>query len=227
MLAPDGVLVRHRVPGFSERWVIVEGKVPESALHDRSVELFMQLLIAFIVRTGRDAHAYRNLAVRVDPERRQIGFDPDVCLVEPAPPEGEDLESLRLWVHPPPRFALEVVSKNHPHKDYAESPDKCAAAGVFELAIFDPLLVGPRAHGGPALLQVWRRAPDGGFERVTFGDGPAWSEALGGWLVVTDEGKRLRIADDEQAIRLWPTSEEAALRRVAELEAELARRGST
>src|SRR5262245_30928277 len=138
MLAEEGVIVSHRVIGFSERWVIVEEKVAEAPLHSACLTLLNLVLDAHIATTGRDARAFRNLAIRVDRDRPQIGFDPDICLVEPAPPEDEDLESLRLWEHVPPSLVIEVVSKNHPHKDYAETPDKCAAAGVTELVIFDP-----------------------------------------------------------------------------------------
>jgi Uma2 family endonuclease len=234
MQTSEGVVVRHHVPGFSERWVIVEEKVPEAPIHDACVELFRLLLVAWIARAHRDAHAYRNVAIRVRADRPQLGFDPDVCLVEPAPADAGEIDSLRLWLpgHSPPVLALEVVSKNHPYKDYTESPDKCAAAGVAELVVFDPLRTGPKAHGGRALVQVWRRAADGGFDRVYFGDGPVWSASLDAWLVTTEFGKRLRIADDERGTKLWLTGEEAArqsadaaLSRVAELEAELARRG--
>ena len=76
-------------PGFSERWIIVEQKVPEAPLHYAALELLKLALDAFMARSGRDAQVYRNLAIRVDPNRRQIGFDPDLCLVEPAPHEGE------------------------------------------------------------------------------------------------------------------------------------------
>ncbi len=54
---------------------------------------------------------------------------------------------------------------------------------------------------------------------------------LDAYVVVTDEGRRLRIADDESTTRFWLTAEEAeraakeaALARVAELEMLLAKR---
>jgi hypothetical protein len=43
-------------------------------------------------------------------------------------------------------------------------------------------------------------------------------------LVAVDGGRRLQIASDAGATAFWKTGEEAALARVAELEAELARR---
>ena len=46
---------------------------------------------------------------------------------------------------------------------------------------------------------------------------------LGAYWIAVDEERRLRISDDPEGRNLWLTREEAALRRVAELEAELAR----
>jgi hypothetical protein len=98
--------------------------------------------------------------------------------------------------------------------------------------VFDPLLVGPRAQGGPWLLQVWRRTPEGIFDRVFAGSGASWSEFLGAYLLPDASSQTLRVADDAGGTSLWLTSEEEAkqreqeaLARVAELEAELRRRG--
>jgi hypothetical protein len=50
--------------------------------------------------------------------------------------------------------------------------------------------------------------------------------------VATEEGRKLRLTDDEAATRFWVTAEETeraaketALARIADLEAELAKRG--
>jgi Uma2 family endonuclease len=245
---PGSVVVRYSLSGFSERWTFEERIVPESAWHDASVDLVRALLAAWLERTGRNAFVYRDLAVRVRADRPQVGFDPDVCLVEPAPPERGELDSLLLWraEHPPPALAVEVVSPNHPWKDYSQAADKCAAAGVGELCVFDPKLVGPKARGGPHLLQVWQRLPDGSFARTDAGAGPAWSPTLGAWWTPVEGGQRLALSDGAEGRRLWLTAEQAeragreaeraakeaeraakeeALRRVAELERELARRG--
>jgi Uma2 family endonuclease len=210
-----------------------EQPVPESAWHDACVELVRALLVAWLGRSARAAAVYRNLAVRVRADQRNVGFDPDVCLVEPAPPEATELESLQLWrtEHPPPSLVIEVVSPRHPYKDYAEIAEKCAAAGVRELVVFDPKLAGPRSGGGPHLLQLWRRLPEDTFERVSAGRVPAFSQVLGAWWHPIEYGERLGISDDVEGTRLWLTPEQAerqskedALRRVDELEAELGRR---
>jgi|RhiMethySRZTD1v2_1073278.scaffolds.fasta_scaffold34704_3 putative restriction endonuclease len=216
--------LRYAVRTVPDRWILPEGKVPESRPHDLASERFRDQLEAWVERTGRDAQVARNLAVRWDRARPRIGVDPDVCLIEPTPPERDDLTSLCAWKagHSVPCFALEIVSIGHPYKDYAESPDKYAACGVEELAIFDPLLAGPLVGGGPHLLQSWQRDGSGAFARVYAGPGPARSAVLGAWLHVEGE-KWLRVSDDEAGANQWLTREEAALRRVAELEAELVR----
>jgi hypothetical protein len=238
--------LRYAVTSLPERWVLPEVKVPESRPHDRASELFHDQLEAWIERSGRDALVARNLAVRWSEQKRRIGVDPDVCLIEPAPPERDEITSLCVWKpgHQVPRFALEIVSLNHPYKDYGEAPDKYAACGTEELVVFDPLLAGPRAGGGPHLLQLWRRDASGAFVRLYAGSRPARSTVLGAWLHVVDAGKRLRAADDEQGSEWWRTREEAAgesetaarereqaarereqaaLRRIAELESEVDR----
>ena len=118
---------------------------------------------------------------------------------------------MRTWLpgHAAPALAIEVVSETNPHKDYVIAPDKYAASGVGELWIFDPLLSGPAAQGGPFRVQVWTRDPSGDLTRIYAGEGPARSPYLQAHLVCVDEGRRLRIADDAAATRFWQTAEEA------------------
>jgi hypothetical protein len=168
-------------------------------------------------------------------EKLQTGADPDVCLLEPAPPGFSKLRSLRTWVagHHPPRVVVEVVSHETSDKDYHDAPARYAAAGAQELWVFDPLKIGPR-DGAAHVLQVWRRVRPKQFKCVYQGDGPAFSRELGAWLVVTDGGERLRIADDAAGTKCWPTdaeaereagraAREAAESTVAALRAEIAR----
>jgi Uma2 family endonuclease len=227
---PDAsVLVQHRVQGFSEEWVIVEQPVPEAAWHDRALELLRALLEHWIARTGRDAVVFRNLAIRVRSDRPQVGFDPDLALVSPAPPGAMELSSLRLWdpAHHVPALVIEVVSPGHPYKDYVETPDKCAALGVRELVVFDPVLAGPKVRGGAQRLQLWRRTDAGAFERVAAGDEPVFSELLGAYLVPTEQGRRLRIAEDQGGQRLWLTEgEEERAAKEAERTAKEAERAA-
>lgn len=199
------------VPKARGDWDLSEDKVPESRPHDRATELVFDQLDAMVERTGRDALVCRNLAVRWDEDRPRIGVDPDICLIEPAPPEGKDLESLLLWNtgHHPPLVAVEIVSASRASKDYAQSPLKYAVNGTGELWVFDPRLAGPRGTDGPHRLQVWRRDESDDFRRVYAGEGPARSEALHAWIFAVNEGRTLRIADDEAGTSWWMTREEA------------------
>jgi Uma2 family endonuclease len=231
---PRLVTLRYSVAHAKADWTLREEPVPEARPHYLTATLVREILEAWARRSGRSMQVGANLAVRWVEERPAIGVDPDVYVVEPPPPEGDQVTSLRLWQpgHAPPLLAVEVVSANHPHKDYLEAPDKYAASGTKELWIFDPELAGPHVHGGPHRLQVWCREPTGAFSRVYAGPGPVRSDVVGGWLFAVDEGRRLRIADDEHGSGWWMTeaeaerhAKEAAVARVAELEAELARRG--
>jgi hypothetical protein len=69
--------------------------------------------------------------------------------------------------------------------------------------VYDPLLVGPKALGGPVPLQLWRREPTGMFERVHFGSEPVYSGVLDAWFLA--EGRTFHIADDRAGTRLWFT----------------------
>ncbi len=51
-----------------------------------------------------------------------------------------------------------------------DTPARCAASGVDELWIHDPLFAGPKREEGPRLLQIWRRNGNT-FRRVYAGDG--------------------------------------------------------
>lgn len=225
------VQVVYGVPESLPGWELSEEKMPESDAHDETVEL-LEAILSWWARGRSDVQIARNLAIRWNRAAPRVGVEPDVCVLWPRPPrpESDVLARVRTWLpgHAPPRLAIEVVSDSDPRKDYAIAPDKYAASGTEELWIFDPLLAGPTAHGGPRRLQIWQRSEGGRFERTYEGEGPARSALLGAYAVVTDEGRRLRIADDPEGTALWPTEaeaeraeKEAALARVAELEARL------
>lgn len=226
--------VRYDLPRPGVGWELGE-TLPSSFLHDEIVTLLRAILAAWAAKLRPDALIVRDFAFRWDRERPKNGVDPDVAVFAPRPPEDlTELRSVCTWKegHRPPLLAIEVVSDTEPRKDYTIAPDKYAASGARELVVFDPKMAGPRAHGGPFRLQVWRRDESGAFMRVYAGDGPSYCTALAGHLVVSEDGLRLRFADDGAGERLWLTAEEearatadAARARIAELEAELARRG--
>ncbi|MGK4008188.1 Uma2 family endonuclease [Sorangium sp. So ce1036] len=223
------VIRRSEVVPDLERWVLTEETVPESSPHDLLSERIRALLLGWVARAERAVKIGRNLAVRWDREHPQFGVDPDVYLVEPPPPEGDAVRSLRLWKkgHVAPRLAVEIVSAQHPTKDYVIAPQKYAVCGVEELWIFDPFLEGPRAHGGP-FRQLWRRLDDASFAQVHAGEGPVGSEVLQGWLhaVRTPAGASLDLCTDEAGTEccLTPEQAERAAKEAARREAARARR---
>jgi hypothetical protein len=243
------VRVEYEVEEPEGRWLLDGEDMPEIPLHDAVIQLLELLLQAFVERERRSALITSNLGCRWDPADARVGVDPDVLLVEPSPPDGEKTTTLRIWEpgHAPPRIAVEVVSDQSGRKDYLEGPARYGRLGAGELWIFDPLLVGPPDTGGPFVLQVWGRNDRGAMDRVYAGPGPAHSDELRAWLVVTDGGTRLRIAEDPAGDRPWLTKAEAEARRadteacraetearradaaeaeLARLREELARRGS-
>lgn len=183
--------------------------MPESTAHDQAVLRIFLLLSAWAEARG-DARVARNLALRWLEDYPRTGIDPDVCVLSPAPSDFDELTSLRLWEasRVPPVFSVEVVSGSHPYKDYNEVPERYAALGAFELLVFDPLLLGPRALGGPVPLQLWRRDPMGTLDRIYFGSDPVFSQALDAWLSVDREN--LAISEDRAGAQRWLTGEERA-----------------
>ncbi len=217
-----GVAVRYPVRERLDAWVLPEGTVPESIPHDAAAQRLKLLLEAWAARASVPRTIARNLAIRWQETAPRIGIDPDVCVLEPPPPDVNELGSLCLWKpgHAPPTICFEVVSKNHPHKDYTEIQDRYAFVRTRELVVFDPLLAGARVHGGPLLLQLWRRDSFGLFERVAAGDQPVFSEVLGAWLVPT--ATTLELADDREGLERWPTWEDQMLTDRAEMVRERA-----
>lgn len=134
-----------------------------------------------------------------------VRVSPDVYVLDDAPEPIPD--SWQTWRpgHPPPRFALEVVSQRW-GKDYDDNPPKYDQLGARELVIFDPDVAPGRTARTP--LQVFRRDGDR-LRRVAAGPGPLHSVELDAWLVVVP-GPRLRLARDAAGADLVPTAEEQA-----------------
>ncbi|HET7542388.1 MAG TPA: Uma2 family endonuclease [Polyangiaceae bacterium] len=200
--------LRYRVRAPLEEWVVPEGTVPESIPHSSCTQHIWALLSFWAGSAARPVFVARNLAVRWLEARPAIGIDPDVCLLDPPPPEVESLSSLCLWKpgHVPPTLAFEVVSQSHPYKDYVGIQERYATIGTRELVVFDPLLQGPKSLGGPVLFQLWRRGSDELFERVYAGTGPVFCETLDAWLA--EEGGLLRISRSRLGEDRWLTEQE-------------------
>ena len=233
---PESVrAVRYTVPRWSPAWAIPEVPVPESQLHDQAIEYVRAVLLAWVARASRRAQVLRNIGIRWFRPEPRYGFEPDLCLLDRAPDASEGFSSLRLWEPglEPPALAIEIVSPGHPYKNYIDTPDRAAACGIGELWVYDPLLAGPKGHGGPFALQVWRREGES-FARVHAGDGPVFSEVVGAWLhpraTRVPAEAQLRVSDQPGGEPFWPTLLEqtelrasAAERELAELRAKLPR----
>ncbi|MCL2776603.1 MAG: Uma2 family endonuclease [Polyangiaceae bacterium] len=203
--------------------------MPQSDSHNDAIKL-VEAILTWWARSQPNTKVVRDLAIRWMKDRHQVGFDPDIAVFRPAPPidPDGDLRSVRTWEpgHTPPILAIEVVSNTNPRKDYEVVPDKCEACGTPELCVFDPHLAGPRrtrGHGeddGPHRLQLWRHDANGKFKRVYAGDGPVYSPTLNAYFIAVDEGRKLRISDDEAGLQWWLTSEEAERKAKEEERAE-------
>jgi hypothetical protein len=203
--AVTGIALRYpRVLRWDDWW-IPEGTVPEAVPHDIAARHLQDVLNAWVKRTGRPAFVARNLAIRYLKQRPNIGIDPDLCVLEPEPEDVTRLPSLCLWKdgHVRPPLCIEVVSSTHPNKDYGSIHERYAAMDAAEVAVFDPLLIGPKSLGGPVPLQLWRRDDTGIFERVHFGAEPAFCRYLQAWFIPND--LTLEVADDAHGEHLWPT----------------------
>lgn len=177
--------------------------MPEAPIHDEVAEALKLLLRAWADRSPGQLRIARNLAIRWLEKHPKTGIDPDVCVLSPPPPDLDELGSICLWKpgHTAPTLCFEIVSANHPYKDYVALQDRYAAMGTYELVVFDPLLAGPKSLGGPVPLQLWRRDASRAFERIHFGDAPVYSEVLDAWVIA--EGRKLFIADDRAGKRRW------------------------
>lgn len=208
MLPHATVSIRYPVCPSPEAWVLPEGTVPEAPIHDEVAQTLKLVLCAWASRSASPLRVCRNLAIRWLEQYPRTGIDPDVCVLSPPPADLDEHGSLCLWKpdHAAPTICFEIVSVNHPHKDYLALQDRYAALGTSELVVFDPLLAGPKALGGPVALQLWRRHASGAFERLHFGDSPVYSRVLDAWILA--EGRGLVIADDRTGQHRWQTEAE-------------------
>jgi Uma2 family endonuclease len=161
---------------------------------------------------------------------------PDVYVMPGVKP-GTTVPSWKIWeTGIVPSFALEVVSADDPYKDYVEVQERYRELGARELLIFDPF---SERSADRVRWQRWRRSEKRGFALVESTNADRiQSRVLGCWLRVVGEGAeaRLRLATGPTGDEIFPTgeeaarneasaaraAEEAALRRIAELEALLA-----
>lgn len=208
MLPPATVSIRYPVRPSLEAWLLPEETVPEAPVHDEVLDRLKLLLRVWAARSAANVRVARNLAIRFYEQDQRLGIDPDICVLAPPPDDLDELGSVCLWKagHVAPTLCFEVVSVNHPYKDYAAIQDRYAALGTHELIVFDPMLAGPKSLGGPVSLQLWRRDASRSFDRLSFGNEPVYSEVLDAWIIADD--RTLSIAEDRAGTRPWLTEAE-------------------
>ncbi|WP_437897314.1 Uma2 family endonuclease [Sorangium sp. So ce124] len=207
-----------------------EALVPETKRHLEIRTLLYVVLKTFADRAsiGSDQFVYWSAS---DPSRC-LAPDAFVRLDTPDTPFG----SWKTWERGAPELAVEIVSEHDSDpQTWADKLRKYHELGVLELVAFDP----DAAPG--ERLRVWDRIDGDLIERVVEGERSPCTVLNLHWVIVPAAGQpaALRLARTPDGAELVPTPEEAerrraeaeqaaratAERRIAELEAELRRRG--
>jgi hypothetical protein len=188
-------------------------QVPESPVHLRvRTALFLVLDEKLRGRAfvGSDQFVYWDAA---DP---RACLAPDVFVHFGGP---FDLpRTFRTWDHGAPQLAIEVLSRidlrDRDHEGRLERYRRC---GVREVVLFDP-------ESDAGLLRIWDWIEGDLVERDLAEAEARYSRVLGAYFRVVPDarlGWMLKISDDLLGQRPWLTADQE---RIAELEAELARR---
>lgn len=200
----------------------VEARVPETTRHFRlRTALYQSIELAFrgTALVGSDQFLYFDPA---DPKRC---LAPDVMFRRG---QSQLLPSWKTWEHGAPEVGVEIVSDSDAReREVAEKLERYRQAGVREVVIFDP-------ERRDTLLRCFDRFDGDLVERDPADPEARRCDALVAyWCIVVDAelGPTLRLSRDRDGLELLPTPEEAeraqkeaALRRIEELEAELAKR---
>jgi hypothetical protein len=238
---------RAHEPGFDPTTYPVEEKAGEDLLQRLIVELLRPLVERWLAERGVTALVGADQFIysrQHEPTRR---YAPAVYVLPGVAP-GTSVGAWKIWLTGvAPSFALEVCSSDW-KKDYEEVPERCAEIGVEELIVFDPWWA-ERPGGEGARWQVFRLGKRGLRRAIRVDDDRVRSKVLACWLRAVGVGQstRIRIGTGRHGT-LFPTPEEAerqakeaerhakeaerqaneakeaALARVAELEALLRRR---
>ncbi|HKO53640.1 MAG TPA: Uma2 family endonuclease [Polyangiaceae bacterium] len=215
----------------------VSAEMPEGKRHFELRTLvydFLKLAFEDVALIGCDQFVYW------DPGDPRANLAPDACLRFGA--KDEQFQSWKVWERGVPQVAVEIISDSDASElSWAEKLQRYRRLGVSELVWFDP---GSPEHS----LRIWDFVGDDLLERRLFQSLARSHHLPGYWLTVREPngGLTLRLSRDKQGLLLFPTSAEqnaqarraaedelklktealaAAERRIAELEANLGRRG--
>lgn len=206
----------------------VDDEMGEHELQTYMRELLRPLLARFLAERGIRAHVGSDQFIYWVQYRPSSCVAPDLYVL-PGVPQEIAIPCWKVWENGGivPSFALELASRDI-RKDYVDAPRRYEALGVDELVIFDPAAGRRRVE-----WQVLRRVNDELHIVERTNADRVWSRALGCWLRKVGSGDtvRIRIGIGPGGEELYPTVEDLAEReraellgRVAELEAELAKR---
>lgn len=188
---------------------------------------YAMILLERIVRhaLGDRALVCADQFLYFDPTNPKRCLAPDLAIRIGAP--AEIIGSWKTWQRGAPHVGVEIESDWDREPALTVKLERYRDAGVEEVVCFDPRPV-------PPTLRVWDLIEGDLVERDPAQPESRRCDALGlYWCVVPDAkvGYVLRLAEGPNGDGLLPTPEEAAvlrekdaLRRVAELEAELSRR---
>jgi Uma2 family endonuclease len=199
-LEPNAALLRDAVDDTDEApWMTM----PEFQYF--VAHLLVGILQLHARRQGLGWHVTGELGVRMPkPDGGTLTLGPDLFVVE------ADAEWRTTWdilrEGQPPRFVLEVVTKDSVERD-TEKDQKVgyyAAMGVEEYAIYWPY----RPDAGPKLFGYRRNERGQWVVWSTDAGGVLWSRALGGLGLVVTEAPWLRVMDRHG--RILPSPEEEA-----------------
>lgn len=213
MAARDNMPNVVRVPAKRPRIVDptiypVEEKVGEDILQRWIAELLRPLVERWFRERRIKALVGADQFIYYRPHSPIDRVSPDVYVLPGVRPDTH-VPSWKTWEKGiVPSFAFEIVSKDW-EKDYAEAPERYAAAGVPELVVFDPR---PERHPERVVWQVFRRVGNRPLTRIEVSQRDrVRSKALGCFLRVvgSNESQRVRLGVGPRGDELFPTGEEA------------------
>lgn len=204
-----------------------EALVPETQLH-RDIRTLLYHLLRDYLGEGVTVASDQFVYWAADDPSQVLA--PDAC-VRRTPAEGP-LRTWKTWERGAPEVAVEIVSESDASEaSWREKLARYRRLGVIELVRFDP------AGASPARLRVWDRLDGDLVERWVENETAPSTVLPLVWVIAPAEGlpSILRILSTGDAAALVPTRAEARQReaearqelehRVAQLEAELTRRG--
>lgn len=214
-----------------------EVKVGQDTLQMLILELLRPLVERWLARRGKPTFVGEDQFLYYEQFHPEKVVAPDLYVLPGVKP-GRRIRSWKVWkTGVVPSFALEVVSSSEPEKDYHEVLARYAELGVSELVVFDP---DHHLADDRVCWKRYRTLKKRGFALVESSDADrVRSRVLGCFLRVVGHGDdaRLRVGIGPAGDELFPTEAEAeraakeaeraakeqALRRVAELEALVAK----